>query len=278
MRCVCVCSTHVFVFCFLWECVGCTRGHSKPWAFLFFHILQGTRNNCKSRCVTGTDLGPVPGSSLPAKHFTKNTLSRRATFTVMILSYLWRAKSLSYLYIGSTTAASMATNTSGWLLGPEESAELWKRRVPIRRNPSIMMRDRQHISKLLMSLFLVKGLPRLSAFMPGWQKTLSRFPSSYLYSKLSCSIINQLTNARALTAPYLIHFAVQNAHLQSFNCARGNNLLFVITFSPSVYCTAVRLGRKTYWRKLIPQPSCWSWAGCTLPAAPGVSAKQQNKS
>lgn len=87
------------------------------------------------------------------------------------------------------------------------------------------------------------------------RKTSSRFPSSYLYGEPSRSVINQLTGLRAPPTPYLIHFAVRNARLQSFNCARGNNLLFVITFSPSVYCTVVRLGGKTYWRKLIRQPS-----------------------
>lgn len=95
---VSLCSTHVYMFWFpVRVCVGCARGHSKPWAFLFFHILWGTRGTCKSWCVITDNLGPVPGSTLPVKHFTKNTLSRRARSTVVILFYLLRTESLSRL-------------------------------------------------------------------------------------------------------------------------------------------------------------------------------------
>lgn len=112
--------------------------------------------------LSAADLGLVHGSSLHAEHFTKNTSTRRA----MSLFLLIKGRFLL-------------------LLCSEASCLLWQqthlvcfwgqRRAPCHESSSIMMRDNPRISKLLMSLFLVEGLPRLSALHAGLIENVEQF-------------------------------------------------------------------------------------------------------
>lgn len=62
--------------------------------------------------------------------------------------------------------ASMATNTSSEIVRFEgEHCGVCEQRAPICESSSIMMRDSPHSSKLLMSLFLVEGLPQCLVYM-----------------------------------------------------------------------------------------------------------------
>lgn len=113
---------------------------------------------------------PVNSKEL-CRNFIRFKITRKTTqhdSTILLVNYtdeciyfFWIKKKNGSVILQQQIHLCMFWRTALWRASSKR---------PICESSSIMMRDSPHSSKLLMSIFLVKGLPQCLAYMWDWQK------------------------------------------------------------------------------------------------------------